>query len=62
MTVIPKTWTFTARRIERNRITFGFSFSRYPKSENTRLYGWGMCLNLLLWYVDVNYRKEATLP
>ncbi len=53
-----KTWTVTSRWITDNRITFGFSFAWYPKSEKTTLYGWGMCLNLLVWYVDLNYRKE----
>ena len=35
------TWTFTARRITDNRITAGFSFAWYPKSEKTTMYGWG---------------------
>ena len=52
-----KTWTFTARRITDNRITAGFSFAWYPKSEKTTMYGWGFCMNLFFWYLDVNYRK-----
>lgn len=52
-----KTWTFTAKRITYNCITFGSSFAWYPKSEKHTLYGWGFCFNLFFWYIDVNYRK-----
>ena len=54
-------WTFTSKPITDSRITFGFSFAWYPKSKGYKLHGWGMCLNLFVWYVDVNYRKEHTL-
>lgn len=47
-------WTFTSKPITGNRITFGFSFAWYPS-------GWGMCLNLFVWYLDVNYRTEMHL-
>lgn len=46
-----KRWTLTHRWIETGRVTFGFSFARYPSK------GWGFCLNLFKWYADLNYRK-----
>lgn len=54
-----KTWTFTAKRITYNTVTLGVSFAWYPKSEKTTVYGWGFCVNLFRFYLDVNYRKPS---
>jgi hypothetical protein len=53
-----KTWTFVSKPITYRIVQLSVCFSWHPKSEKTKLYGWGVTVNLFRWYFDLQYRNE----